>query len=49
VVIWNGMAYECEDSSAGDWTLIVPDGKKVNLYTDKIGALARRVKEWLEE
>ncbi len=49
VIIWNGMVYECEGKSSDNWTLIVPDGRRVNLYTDKIGVLARRVKEWLEE
>jgi len=49
VIIWNGMVYECEEKSSDNWTLVLPNGKKVNLYTDKIGVLARRVKEWLEE
>jgi septum formation inhibitor MinC len=50
MIVFEGRAYECEkDTKDDEWLLFLPDGGGVEIYTDKIGSLARRVKRWLEE
>ncbi len=50
MIVFKGKVYECRNKADADtWLLFLPHSDVVEVYSDKIGALARRVKRWLEE